>query len=84
MKYSHLPYPMVYAIEPINKYIKTDVSVPLGYIVTKAFVINESTLYTPTKIKKTYQVVYPIKGYQNYRLIIEILEYLSLIHMIIV
>lgn len=55
-------FPIKYAVQPIYTYAKTDV-IPLGFIVTKVFIVSETNNYKPDGTKtNNYQVVYPIKG----------------------
>ena len=66
MNYKDLPYPIKYAVEPIYHQSKNQ-SIPLGYIVTKAFLIRETRNYTMKGESIQYQVVYPIKGYSTFK-----------------
>ena len=63
MDYKSLPFPIAYAVEPIFLNSKEN-SIPLGYIVSKAFLIREITNYTVNGAKKQFDVVYPVKGYR--------------------
>ena len=54
-------YPIKYAIMPVTNYSKND-GLVLGYIVTKAYIVTEFRRYLPTGVRKSYEVVYPVKG----------------------
>ena len=56
-----ITYPIKYAIMPVTNYIEND-GLVFGYIVTKVYIVSESIRYLPNTIKKSYNVVYPVKG----------------------
>ena len=57
-------FPIKYAVMPVTNYVKNDNFV-LGYIVTKAFVVMELNRYFPSGKRKSYDVVYPVKGLKS-------------------
>lgn len=57
-------YPIKYAIMPVTNYAEND-GLIFGYIVTKAYVVSETIRYLPNTIKKSYNVVYPVKGLKS-------------------
>lgn len=57
-------YPIKYAAMPVTNYAKGD-DLILGYVVSKVYVVMELTRYLPTGIKKTCDVVFPVKGLKS-------------------
>ena len=59
-----IEFPIKYAVMPVTNFVRNDNYV-LGYIVTKAFVVMETYRYFPGSMKKSFDVVYPVKGLKS-------------------
>jgi len=62
---SNFPFPVKYAVIPIFHYDKDEANA-LGYIVSKVFIISETTVYKYNGSYKEWQIVPPTKGYYSF------------------